>query len=101
MFVMCVETKNCLLRMSYDEVEYNQWNDFDSHKDAIKHFIEEMHNFSKDFHRKPKPLKRQEDVNYCSKLATLQTHYKLPTVIGLLQNSNSICDSEIESSEID
>ena len=43
--------------MSYDEEEYNHWENFEKHSQEIKHFIENLYHFSKDFQRKPKPKK--------------------------------------------
>lgn len=60
---LSLEAKNFLLKMSYDEEDYNPWENFYKYAHEIKEFIENLYHFSKDFQRKPKPKKNDESPN--------------------------------------
>ncbi len=84
--------------MSYDEEEYNPWEDFDKHAQEIKVFIENLYHFSKDFQRKPKPKKNDESPNDSELSSGLYASCILQKKTSSHQNMQNVCDSDIESS---
>lgn len=57
------EAKNTMVRMGYDEIEFNPWNDVEKHKQEIRYFIEGLMNFSKEYQRKSKNGPKKNDEN--------------------------------------
>ena len=52
-----------MLNYSYDDIHINPLHDFDSNPGQVRNFIEELVEFSKDYKRKPKKVRRASGHN--------------------------------------